>query len=258
MVSIYNLRKVLLFALFGLLSVMDNSVNAKTLALTSLEWPPFSGESLPEQGASIFIVREALAKMGHELKVDFYPWNRAVRLANKKGNNYHGYFPEYEYATQEYLFSEAIGISPLGLIEHKDKPLVWQQVPDLNRYSLGVVDGYINTEQLDNMISDGRQKAESVTSDIQNLRKVAVKRIDGAVIDLLVFKYLIYQSRSVKLKTNLRANDKLLANKWLFVAFNDSPEGVFWRDTLNQGLERVDIQSLFEQYTSRHFSQVFD
>jgi polar amino acid transport system substrate-binding protein len=258
MMRIYNLSKFGLYALFGLLTVMDNSVNAKTLALTSLEWPPFAGESLPEQGASIVIVREALAAMGHELKVDFYPWNRAMRLAEKKGNNYHGYFPEYEYDTPDYLFSALIGTSPLGLIERKDNPLLWQQVKDLNRYSLGVVDGYENTKELDLMIADGSQRAESVTADVQNLRKVAAKRIDGAVIDLLVFQYLVLNSQGDKLKKALSVNSKLLAHKGLYVAFNDSPEGLFWRDTLNQGLEKIDIESLFGQYMKRHFASLLE
>ncbi|WP_259394770.1 ABC transporter substrate-binding protein [Shewanella sp. SR44-3] len=236
---------------------MDNSVNAKTLALTSLEWPPFAGESLPEQGASIFIVRQALATMGHELQVDFYPWNRAMRLAEKKGNNYHGYFPEYQYNTPEHLFSTQIGTSPLGLIERKDNPLIWQQVKDLNRYSLGVVDGYENIKELDLMIANGTQEAESVTADIQNLRKVAAKRIDGAVIDLLTFQYLLQNSSGDKLKHSLSANSQLLENKGLYVAFNDSPEGLFWRDTLNEGLDNLDIESLFEQYMKRHFARLF-
>ncbi|WP_445947517.1 substrate-binding periplasmic protein [Shewanella sp.] len=258
MLSVYNVSKFALYALFGLLTVMDNSVNAKTLALTSLEWPPFAGESLPEQGASIFIVRQALATMGHELQVDFYPWNRAMRLAQKKGNNYHGYFPEYQYNTPDYLFSTQIGTSPLGLIERKDNPLIWQQVKDLNRYSLGVVDGYENIKELDLMIANGSQEAESVTADIQNMRKVAAKRIDGAVIDLLVFKYLLQNSSGDKLKRSLSANSKLLENKGLYVAFNDSPEGLFWRDTLNEGLDNLDIESLFEQYMKRHFARLFE
>lgn len=254
MASVGNLSKYCLYVFFGLQLIVNVSVNAKTLALTSLEWPPFAGESLPEQGVSIMIVRKALEAMGHELQVDFYPWNRAVRLAGFKGNKYVGYFPEYEYPTEEYVFSQPIGESPLGLIEHPDKPLIWQEERDLNRYTLGVVDGYINTDSIDKMIADSTQKAESVTSDIQNMRKVAIKRIDGAIIDLLVFNYLLDQANRPKMKQNLKTNGKILAIKQLYVAFNDSEEGKFWRETLNQGLNKIDIESLFEQYTTKYLT----
>jgi polar amino acid transport system substrate-binding protein len=258
MVSVYNLSKFCLCALFVLQMVMDNSVNAKTLALTSLEWPPFAGQSLPEQGASIFIVRKALESMGHELQVDFYPWNRAVRLAKKKGNKYIGYFPEYEYQTTEFVFSNVIGTSPLGIIENVNHPIEWHEEKDLNQYTLGVVDGYVNTFTLDTMIENGQQKAESVTSDMLNIRKLAVKRIDAAVIDLIVFKYLLHQTNRVKMKTMVKINPQILEIKNLYVAFNATPEGEFWREMLDQGLNKIDIEQLFEQYTARHFDKVFD
>lgn len=258
MMSIYNVSKFGLYALFGLLTVMDNSVNAKTLTLTSLEWPPFAGQSLPEQGASIFIVRTALESMGHELIVNFYPWNRAVRLAEKRGNKYLGYFPEYEYPTTDFVFSNVIGSSPLGIIENVKHPIEWQEEKDLNQYTLGVVDGYINTITLDTMIENGQQKAESVTSDMHNIRKLAVKRIDAAVIDIMVFKYLLHQPKLSKIKGKLAINARVLDIKNLYVAFNATPEGEFWREALNQGLNKIDIEQLFEQYAARHFDKVFD
>ena len=44
--------------------------------LTSLLGPPYSGQQLAEQGASIAVARAALKVMGHQLEVDFYPWSR--------------------------------------------------------------------------------------------------------------------------------------------------------------------------------------
>ena len=65
-----------------------SAAKADTLMLTSLLWPPYSGEQLTEQGASIAVVRAALKVMGHELDVDFYPWSRAVKLATMPNSDY--------------------------------------------------------------------------------------------------------------------------------------------------------------------------
>ena len=91
---------------------------SRSVKLTSLEWPPYTGQDLPEQGASIIIAKAAFMAMGYHLTVDFYPWQRAVYKA-KEGKDYIGYFPEYyaESIESEFIFSEPMGTSPLGFAE---------------------------------------------------------------------------------------------------------------------------------------------
>ncbi|MGL4710998.1 MAG: ABC transporter, partial [Shewanella sp.] len=138
---------------------------ADTLMLSSLFWPPYSGQQLAQQGASIAVARAALNVMGHQLKVDFYPWSRAVKLATMPNSDYQGYFPEYYFESETFIFSKTIGDSPLGLVEKRSHPVSWNYVEDLNRYTLGVVKDYVNTQALDRMITSGLQPIESVTSD---------------------------------------------------------------------------------------------
>ena len=39
----------------------------KVIRLTSLEWPPYSGEAVDAQGASVAVVRAALEAVGYRL-----------------------------------------------------------------------------------------------------------------------------------------------------------------------------------------------
>lgn len=238
------IRWCLALLCYALFSIGLPAARADTLVLTSLLWPPYSGQQLARQGASIAITRAALNVMGHELKVDFYPWSRAVKLATLPSSDYLGYFPEYYYETEKFIFSNSIGTSPLGLVEQKSHPLSWHYVADLNRYTLGVVKDYVNTDVLDSMIVSGVQPVEAVTSDELNIKKVAAGRVDAAVIDVNVLHYLLKQKPLQPLADKLQINRQLLANKQLYIAFRNNDEGRRWRDIVDRGLAQIDAEAL--------------
>lgn len=219
---------------------------ADTLRLTSLEWPPYSGPELQAQGASVAVAKAALEAMGHTLEVDFFPWSRAVALT-KKGDTYVGYFPEYLYESNQFLFSEPLGTGPLGLVERSSNPIDWENPGDLKVYKLGVVRDYVNTEQVDAMIASGDIEASTVTSDVQNILKVAAERIDVAVIDTNVFEYLLANDPQVsKVKDKVQMNDRLLVEKDLHIAFRNNSEGQKWKAIFDEGLQKIDVQSIVE------------
>lgn len=221
---------------------------AEIIRLTSLHWPPYSGKNLPAEGASIAVVKAAFAAMGHQLEVDFYPWSRAVKLAHQSNTPYVGYFPEYYYDTVEFVFSLPMGMSPLGLIEQRKHPISWVSIKDLRAYRLGVVQDYVNTEELDRAIADDLQVAEAVTSDEYNIKKVAAGRIDAAVIDVYVMRYLLRQAKLKPLADKVQLNSQLLANKHLYVAFKNTPEGRRWQAILNEGLQRIDVAEIMADH----------
>ncbi|MGL5993751.1 MAG: substrate-binding periplasmic protein, partial [Aeromonas sobria] len=47
---------------------------AQPVRLTTLEWPPFTSQSLPDGGITGHIVKRAFAEAGLEVEFDFYPW----------------------------------------------------------------------------------------------------------------------------------------------------------------------------------------
>jgi polar amino acid transport system substrate-binding protein len=220
-----------------------------TVYLTSLTWPPYSGKALNGQGASVAVAKAAFKAMGHELKVDFFPWSRAVKHASQPDSKYAGYFPEYYYESNEFSFSNPMGKGPLGLIENKKKPIVWSAVKDLTQYKIGVVQDYVNTAEVDALIASGEIKAQTATSDETNIRKVAGGRIDAAVIDTNVFSYFLANSKDLeKAQEQVQINAKLLTEKELFVAFKNSTEGKKWLAIYNEGLKNIDITAVMKKY----------
>ncbi len=237
------------FSVVALLFVFSLSVRADTVYLTSLSWPPYADKSLDEQGAAVAVAKAAFAAEGHTLIVDFFPWSRAVKMASTSGSKYSGYFPEYSYETEEFVFSDEMGQGPLGLVQNKAKPVVFSSVDDLKGKKIGVVQDYVNTEELDAKIASGQIKAEATPSDSINVRKVAGGRIDAAVIDKYVLKYLLATDKSLKsAASRVEFNQQLLQNKKLFIAFRNDEQGKKWRAIYNQGLTKVDVKAILAKY----------
>lgn len=223
----------------------------KVVELTSLSWPPYSGSTLKGQGASVAVAKAAFKAMGYELKVSFYPWNRAVRLAKDKNSKYAGYFPEYYSAdiAKEFIFSEPMGSSPLGFAELKSNPINWSSLDDLKPYRIGVVQGYVNTAEFDKMIHNKKLKSSSTISDNNNLKKLAAGRLDLAVVDRNVLKYLINTDKQLKKSAhNIQLNPTLLENKNLYICFKQTQYGQQLARIYNQGLKKINIPAIIAQY----------
>lgn len=237
-------QRITLSLIAAVFLMVSSFSRADTLYLTSLEWPPYSGADLPSQGASVAVAKAAFEAMGHELVVEFFPWSRAVALATNN-DTYAGYFPEYYYESDDFLFSDPMGQGPLGFVENVANPVEWSSLEDLTDKRIGVVQDYVNTEELDRMIADGEINASAVTSDSQNVLKVAGGRIDMAVIDSNVLAYLLENDPQVRsAQGKVRMNDRLLVEKDLYIAFKNNADGQQWRDIFNEGLTRIDIEAI--------------
>ena len=252
MVLFHSLNK-LAFRACIILALFPHSVTADTLELSTLEWPPFTGVNLIDNGVTSQIVQQALSYEGHDLKVTVLPWNRAIRVAKKGGNS--GYFPEYINATNDFIFSNSLGNSPIGLLERKNNPIKWDIVSDLNKYTLGVVKGYVNTEEIDKMIVNGQQPFEAASDERQNILNLAAGRIDAIVIDYNVYQYLQHEPKIADIADLLQMNTKPLELKSLHIAFSKTRKGREWLDIINRGLSQFDAQQMMDAYlieSSKH------
>jgi polar amino acid transport system substrate-binding protein len=168
-----------------------DEVDEHTIRLATLDWPPYVGESLPQQGFTTAIVREAFKRAGYKVKIDFVPWTRAIQQADE--GNYDAVYPEYysDNRNKSFFFSEPFASGPLGFYKRKDDKIGYTKLEDLKPYRIGVVLGYINTPEFD---AASYLQKETATSDEQNIRKLLAGRIDLIVIDKYVAQYLIKNS----------------------------------------------------------------
>ncbi|WP_235596667.1 transporter substrate-binding domain-containing protein [Marichromatium gracile] len=219
----------MLAVLLGALMAMPAA--AETVRFSSLEWPPCAGAALPQQGG---VARAAFAAMGAELIVEFYPWSRAVELVSAPGTGFVAYLPAYASESAVFDFSVSLGQGPLGLVERRAEPIVWETIEVLGRYRIGVVQGHVNTAAFD-----------------------AAERLDAAVIDSRVLDYLLARDPLLEPVEPgaVRMNARLLGSKVLFAVFRKGAEGDRWRQTLNEGLRRIDAEAMLREYLTRDWSR---
>jgi len=234
------MRKVSIAAgLFIMASALP--ANAETLQLTTLEWPPYVNAD--GSGDSSDAVISAFQKAGIDAKVEVFPWNRAINLA-EKDPSWIGVYPEYYAQDQDAekggsrcLYSASFGTSPVGFIQRTDAPITWSTHDDLKSYTVGIVRGYTNEEKFDAMVAAGDITAELADDDAQNILKVAGGRADAGVIDRKVFEHLAANDPAVeKVAGSLSFNDTLLIEHSLHICFENSEAGKAAQEKFNAAL----------------------
>jgi len=178
----------LLAAFVVLLGIPHVWAAGKTLRLASCEWPPYYGKDLKNHGFITEIIVQAFRKSGYEVHVDFLPWARALKLT--KAAKYDGIFTMWYRKDREewVLFSDPLPPNLVGFYKRKGDDISFSTLEDLRPYTVGIVRGYHNPPEFKKA---SYIRKEEATTDEQNLRKLAMKRVDLALTDRLVARYII-------------------------------------------------------------------
>lgn len=235
------------------LTAQNSVAQEKQMRLASLEWLPYVGSSLPAQGMSTFIVAQAAARFGHSVKIDYFPWKRAMQLGGHDAL-YAGYFPAYYTAERaaECHFSQPIGSSNVGFAYLRDTSFDWDSLEALSapsKLAIGVVYGYSNGEKFDALMKQGRIKVESSSSDGQNVRKLALGRVRAAVVDEAVLRYLLKTDPVLASQAkNIVFHPKLLAELKIYICFQQTAPGLEMKQSFDRALQELNLRKLEEEY----------
>ena len=181
------MRIYLIFTLL-ILFITGPAHGEKKIILSTLDWEPYIGQNLENQGYVAEIVRESYKRSGYEVDMKFSPWARSVNQS--KTGMVDGYFPEY-YADEvksHAVFSDPFRGGPMGFFKQKNKTIPFQTLQDLKPYRIGIVRDYINTKEFDT--ADYLNKYP-VSNDLINLKKLIGGRIDLMISDQYVGLYLM-------------------------------------------------------------------
>jgi ABC-type amino acid transport substrate-binding protein len=237
------------FIFLSLLLIAVFSINpfaAQKATLVTLDWEPYIGQSLAGKGYVFEIVTAAFKKAGYEVEINFYPWERSLRMAQT--GQVDGLFPEYYDSRRlpDFIYSKAFPGGPVGLYARKDSNIKFTMNPGrnqtaalkaLDKYRFGVVRGYINTKEFDN--ASFLQK-EAADSDETNLRKLYAKRIDLIFIDKFVAQYII-KTKLPQFGNELVFLEPPLEVKPLYIVFSKkSPAYQQKLKAFNRGLQQIE------------------
>ncbi|MDW3710524.1 MULTISPECIES: substrate-binding periplasmic protein [unclassified Pseudomonas] len=174
-------------ALLLLLSLcLSGACAAQELRLTNGEWAPYLGAKLPHQGVASRIVAEAFALEGIDVRWEFYPWARALRLAERGERDGSAVWLRNPEREARFFVSDPVIESGYYLFHRKDLPLDWQRVEDLAGLRLGATLGYDYGEAFQRAEAEGRLQVQRLPSEEQGLRMLLAGRIDVFPVDKIV------------------------------------------------------------------------
>ena len=226
----------------------------KVVRLATLEWAPYTSQTLKHQGATTEVVRRAFKAMGYELQIMFYPWERAVKMGSDGSYDLDGFFPEYyrEDVNDGVVFSDPVGYGPLGFAERVNRVIDWNKLEDLTPYTIGTVQGYANTLEFDERVAEQTLNVSEAMTDVTNLMKLVYGRVDLSVIDQHVFAYLLATNPELNaVQDQLLFHQTLLEIKSLYVCFNEGSADL--AEILNQGLAKIDIRAMQDEIFSDYY-----
>jgi len=251
------IRKLALLALLPLCIVSSlqpaMAGDMKTMRLASLEWVPYVGADLPQEGWSSFVADSAARTFGYRTRIEYFPWTRAMQLG-VKDPRFAGYFPAYytDERTRTCHFSAPIGTSTVGLAYLNSAPLQWQDTQDLAGVRIRVVAGFSNGPEFDRLVREGRLHPDASPNDTLNLRKLLARRVDAVVIDKLVLRYLLATEPGLSRKRDQFAfHDKPLAELPLHVCFQRTREGHELQQAFDRALHSMQLRRLEAEYFQR-------
>jgi len=219
-------------------SAEDRSAEARAaeprpvVKLTTLDWPPYCGPSLPDGGYVCKAVRLAAAKAGYAVEIEFLPWNRAVEAVLLGEAD--GYFPEYpsDLDPGKYLYAGPLPAAPLVFASLAGKTHAWPPLDGLKGAVIGVVRGYRNTEEFDARADLNKDYSDT---DRQNLEKLLAGRTDLIVIDWAVCNFLLGEMGEGQ-RGRVTSLSPVLDEKTLVVAFGRNNP---WSPELSRALGKA-------------------
>ncbi len=244
-----KIRNLVLCVIAVLLFFSTDSFAGKKIVLASIDWAPYIGKAMKNDGYVAELIREAYKRKGYDLEIKYMPWARALKMA--KAGKHDGYFPEYfsEGLKNDYKVSTAFPGGPLGLFKTKSTTIKFSSINDLLPYRIGVVRGYVNTKEFDDA---GFLNKEEAKDDLTNFRKLFKKRIDIVVADKFVGKYLVAKNMPEKLP-ELEFIEPALEIKDLYVCISKktSKSGAKFK-ALEEGLKEITADGTVQKILKKH------
>ncbi len=247
---------VFMTMLFLLLS--EPAFAAKKVLLATAERAPYIGKNLLNQGYLHELITEAFKRVGYETEIIFYPQARANYLAER--GSVDGLLPSYFEPGLEknYLFSAPFPGDNIGLLKRKSLAASYPLDPrnnlqgallDLLPYKFGVVRGTSISPAFDQATL---LKKQFVAKDLQNIDKLAVERIDFAVIDKYTASDLMVNRRPHLIGELEFMRPPLLSNSF-YVAFSKKSPGYQQRQKdFNLGLQALIADGTLQEILFRH------
>jgi polar amino acid transport system substrate-binding protein len=151
------------------------------IAVDSANPPLMYGSSTSAKGLYPALLDALFGHMGEAVALSAVPWQRAMVLLDEGRAGAGGIYKTAE-REKKYDFSEPLFVERVGVYFNVRKPVQFRTLADLSGLRVGVVAGWSYGDEFDRARKAGKFIVEAVPSDIQNIGKVELGRVDIALL----------------------------------------------------------------------------
>ncbi len=161
------------------------ATHARTITLSTGEWPPYFDSSLDNHGLLAQIITEAYDNVGISVDYSFLPWSRALAMAHHGTYDGSAAWSCTAARSENFHFSQPILPLYYVFFVRKDSQFDWRQIDDLKGLTIGLTQDYAYGDQLTSAVDRGLVNTDMTASDESNFRKLQAGRIDLFPMDPL-------------------------------------------------------------------------
>lgn len=225
----------------------------KVLKFVTSETPPFLSQTMKDQGAAIYALKNIFNKMNMSIEMSFAPWERAKIIAHDD-LKIDGFFP---YAAKdmkdEFIYSNFIYEAPWIIVQRKNHRIHWKKFSDLSKLMAGNVTGVELRPGIKELAEHKIIKIDEVVSDNINLQRLGLGRVDFVMMDYVVYRYnMLIDKKLHQYKNKFEINSKPIAISRYGLALRDTPENKEIMKKFNQ-LATIKVFSHHIEYYLDHF-----
>ncbi len=245
MYKILSIFILLVLQTWSLLVIAED----KMVSLSYVSYPPYYDENLENGGPLSEIIETAFANQGYFVKLEQLPWSRAFKWTEEgKFDGLYGAWYRVE-READFVFSDPLPGNELVLFKHKKLQLSFNDYKGLKPYSIGVVRAYANPPGFD----EAGLNLETVTTDKQNLLKLADARIDLALVDKALGKYIIKKELPAEKAAELDWVEPPLKIENQYLMFSKkAPDYRLKQEAFNKGLQAITDSGELQRILEKH------
>lgn len=242
------------------LLALSASVSAqdKTVKISVGEWPPFISQNLKHYGVAAHLVKEAFANEGYTVEYGFFPWKRSMILA--ESGEWNGSMPwgMKQKRQEKFHYTAPLMKQVITLLHHKDLDVQWDTLKDLKEHRFGATRGYFYGKEFEEHEKSELLKVRRTTSDIQNLKKLRVNRIDIFIVEKNVGVDLINKTFTPEEKSQFIFHPKSIDSSGLYLLLSkNTTNGADLTKTFNQGLKKLKSSGRYDQFINDSLNQKY-
>ncbi len=163
------------------------------------DWPPYSSRFMKDGGIFPIILKKALSKLDYKLKVEWYPWNRALREVEKNHILCAGGAYYTEDRSKRFLYSSPVISTTMVIAINKIVKQTIHTLNDLQGLRIGLANGYAYPKEVYNIPGIRYINAGDVNELIKMLGS---GRVDAILEEQSTIKYLI-SSKYINYKSSI-------------------------------------------------------